>query len=194
MNTNKPVARPVSFADVLNNAARIAGKTTIMQHMPGQGFCIWVTEQEADPMQALLSAALDILVKRGKNVDASRGISVRRMLVAAPGAEVFWQVTDNEGAIIASGYAASETEAATKVAEHVKMPTAAEAAQIERGSAPTPYETRRREHVLFTDNDADRPDVICDRNGQVTLGLCKVCNRGEAQLEEDGGECPGAAN
>jgi len=44
-------------------------------------------------------------------------------------------------------------------------------------------------HVLFSDNDKDRPDSICDRNGQVVLGLCKVCNRGEAELA---GPCPGA--
>lgn len=39
-------------------------------------------------------------------------------------------------------------------------------------------------HQLYTDDDKDRPDVICDRNGQVVLGLCKRCGRGEAQLEE----------
>jgi len=40
------------------------------------------------------------------------------------------------------------------------------------------------DHVLFTDADKDRPDVICDRNGQVVLGLCKICGKGESQLEE----------
>jgi hypothetical protein len=38
-------------------------------------------------------------------------------------------------------------------------------------------------HVLFTDNDAARPDAICDRNGQVVLGLCKVCGKADAELE-----------
>jgi len=38
-------------------------------------------------------------------------------------------------------------------------------------------------HDLYTDSDKDRPDVICDSNGQVTLGLCKRCGRGEAELE-----------
>lgn len=37
-------------------------------------------------------------------------------------------------------------------------------------------------HALFTDSDADRADVICDRNGQVVLGLCKTCGRAEAEL------------
>ncbi len=38
-------------------------------------------------------------------------------------------------------------------------------------------------HDLYTDADKDRPDVICDSNGQVALGLCKRCGRGEAELE-----------
>ncbi|MEN9671044.1 MAG: hypothetical protein RL018_1321, partial [Pseudomonadota bacterium] len=38
-------------------------------------------------------------------------------------------------------------------------------------------------HDLYTDADKDIPDVICDRNGQVVLGLCKRCGRGEAELE-----------
>ena len=38
-------------------------------------------------------------------------------------------------------------------------------------------------HDLYTDADKDRPDVICDRNGQVVLSLCKRCGRGEAELE-----------
>lgn len=39
-------------------------------------------------------------------------------------------------------------------------------------------------HDLYGDTDKDRPDVICDRNGQVVLGLCKKCGRGEADLSE----------
>lgn len=39
-------------------------------------------------------------------------------------------------------------------------------------------------HDCYTNNDADRPDSICDRNGEVVLGLCKICNRAEAELSE----------
>jgi hypothetical protein len=38
-------------------------------------------------------------------------------------------------------------------------------------------------HDLYTDADKDRPSAICDRNGQVVLGLCKRCGRGEIELE-----------
>lgn len=39
-------------------------------------------------------------------------------------------------------------------------------------------------HDLYKDGDEDIPDVICDSNGQVVLGLCKVCNRAEVDLEQ----------
>ena len=46
-------------------------------------------------------------------------------------------------------------------------------------------------HVLYTDADKDRSDVICDSNGQVVLGLCKRCGKGEAELtNEDGTPSP----
>jgi hypothetical protein len=40
-----------------------------------------------------------------------------------------------------------------------------------------------RKHVLYKTGDADAPDVIKDRNGEVVLGLCRVCGRGEIELE-----------
>lgn len=46
-------------------------------------------------------------------------------------------------------------------------------------------------HDLYTDADKDRPDVICDSDGQVVLGLCKRCGKGEAELYTDmGGDSP----
>lgn len=39
-------------------------------------------------------------------------------------------------------------------------------------------------HALYTDSDTDRPDVICDSNGQVVLSLCKTCGRAEAELSQ----------
>jgi hypothetical protein len=40
------------------------------------------------------------------------------------------------------------------------------------------------DHTLYTDADSDRPESICDRNGQVVLGMCKVCKRAEIELSE----------
>lgn len=37
-------------------------------------------------------------------------------------------------------------------------------------------------HVLYTTNSPDKPDVICDSNGDVVLGLCRVCGKGESEL------------
>jgi len=39
-------------------------------------------------------------------------------------------------------------------------------------------------HTLYKDGDANIPDAILDGNGQVVLGLCKACNRGEVELLE----------
>lgn len=49
-------------------------------------------------------------------------------------------------------------------------------------------ERRRAEgstqHDLYKDGDPDAPDSIKDRNGEVVLGLCKACGRGEIELSE----------
>ena len=39
-------------------------------------------------------------------------------------------------------------------------------------------------HILYKRSDLDAPDSIKDANGDIVLGLCKRCNRGEAELEE----------
>ena len=39
-----------------------------------------------------------------------------------------------------------------------------------------------REHVLYKTGDPDAPEIIKDRNGEVVLGLCKVCGRIELEL------------
>jgi hypothetical protein len=45
-----------------------------------------------------------------------------------------------------------------------------------------------RNHDLFKTGDADAPDVIKDRNGDVVLGLCRVCGQAECELDIT---CPG---
>lgn len=44
------------------------------------------------------------------------------------------------------------------------------------------------EHDLFETGDIDAPECVKDRNGEVVLGLCRVCNQAEAELEDT---CPG---
>ena len=41
-------------------------------------------------------------------------------------------------------------------------------------------------HNLYKTGDGDAPDAIKDRNGEVVLDLCRVCNRGEAELDLGG--------
>jgi hypothetical protein len=40
------------------------------------------------------------------------------------------------------------------------------------------------QHDLYRTGDPDAPDSIKDGNGEVALGLCRVCGKGEAELEE----------
>ncbi|HBW9904169.1 TPA: hypothetical protein MFX83_15325 [Klebsiella pneumoniae] len=53
-------------------------------------------------------------------------------------------------------------------------------------------ESRSREdgHVLYETGDADAPDCIKDRNGEVVLSQCRLCGKGEVQI--DGSKCQGA--
>lgn len=40
------------------------------------------------------------------------------------------------------------------------------------------------DHVLYGKEDADAPSSIKDQNGDIVLGLCKVCGKGEIELEQ----------
>ena len=42
-----------------------------------------------------------------------------------------------------------------------------------------PYDHR---HILFEDHDEGVPDCIKDRNGEVCLGMCRLCGAGEQDL------------
>ena len=46
--------------------------------------------------------------------------------------------------------------------------------------------TRRvfQNHVLYETGDVGAPDAIKDRNGDVVLGLCRICGKVEIELEE----------
>lgn len=48
----------------------------------------------------------------------------------------------------------------------------------------TPAAQTAASHVLYTNADRDLPSAICDRNGAVVLRMCKVCGRGEVELDE----------
>lgn len=40
------------------------------------------------------------------------------------------------------------------------------------------------EHLLYERDDPHAPACIKDANGDITLGLCRVCGKGEAELVE----------
>lgn len=43
-------------------------------------------------------------------------------------------------------------------------------------------------HVLYETKDSDKPQSICDGNGEVVLGLCRICGGAESSLATN---CPG---
>lgn len=52
---------------------------------------------------------------------------------------------------------------------------------------------RPGKHDLWATGDAGVPEFILDRNGEVVLSHCRTCGRGESQLDEDEGRCPGVS-
>lgn len=49
-------------------------------------------------------------------------------------------------------------------------------------------QSTNRKHVLYETADKDRPEWICDGNGEVVLSLCRVCGGAECSLPTN---CPG---
>lgn len=45
------------------------------------------------------------------------------------------------------------------------------------------FESVAQNHILYKTYDTDAPEAIKDRNGYVALGLCKICGKGEAELD-----------
>lgn len=43
-------------------------------------------------------------------------------------------------------------------------------------------------HILYETKDNNKPESICDSNGEVVLALCKVCGGAEGALPTN---CPG---
>lgn len=109
-----------SMTELFNAVAASRNLGTIMQAMPTGECMVWVTNSERDPMKALLSAALAIMVKRGTGTDSDKGVSIRKVIgVHAPGSEYYWKVMDSNGNYVADGYAATHDEAATHMSKHL---------------------------------------------------------------------------
>lgn len=40
-------------------------------------------------------------------------------------------------------------------------------------------------HNLWKDGDRGIPEALLDRNGQVVLGMCRICGKAEIELDEE---------
>jgi hypothetical protein len=81
-----------------------------------------VTTDEVLPMRALVQAALAIIAHRG--LPPPHGVDVRRLEVAAEGAEYYWQYADASGAVVDHGYAPTEELAYTALAAAISRKSA----------------------------------------------------------------------
>jgi hypothetical protein len=61
-------------------------------------------------------------------------------------------------------------------------------AQALRDSDPLNYRASVKEHDLIETGDDDAFPAICDMNGEVVLAYCRVCRKGEVELQST---CPG---
>lgn len=59
-----------------------------------------------------------------------------------------------------------------------------EASGRKEGMCECKCHSHETQHVLYKTEDKDKPDTITDINGEVVLGLCRVCGRGERELSE----------
>jgi hypothetical protein len=63
-------------------------------------------------------------------------------------------------------------------------PGALETVQPGAPSAQQEIKLKTPKHVLYKTTDPDCPRSILDGHGEVVLGLCRVCSRGEIELSE----------
>ena len=68
---------------------------------------------------------------------------------------------------------------------HVSCDECPEEGSITLSSLPAACDpSPTAEHVLYEKDDADAPDSIKDRNGDITLALCRNCGRAESDLAQ----------
>lgn len=53
------------------------------------------------------------------------------------------------------------------------------------GQEPKQQTRTAQGHLLYEKGDYGLPKAICDSNGDVVLGQCKLCNRAEIELDEE---------
>lgn len=88
------------------------------------------------------------------------------------------------------GYLRADFEKAVAIAKGEYMPTGDDANGLHTiakavnrlSSPPSAVAGESTEHDLYKTGDADAPSVIKDSNGEVVLGLCRRCGKGECEL------------
>lgn len=86
--------------------------TTIMLPAPNGGFLIYVSPRELDITRGVMSALVDIKLRRRELGGPDSTVKIERMTVASPGSEYYYKLVDEEtGKTLCEGYARTEQQA-----------------------------------------------------------------------------------
>lgn len=91
-------------------------KTTIMTPAPSGGFLVYVSAREMDTTRALMSALIDIKMRRGEMGSETDTVKIRPVLVASPGNQFYFELRGANGEILTNGYAPTEEVARRRMA------------------------------------------------------------------------------
>lgn len=91
--------------------------TTLMLPAPNGGYVVYVSPREKDVTQGLMSALVDIKLKRGELGKPGDTVEIRRNAIALPGYEYYYELRGADNAVLCYGYAPSDAEARRRMAD-----------------------------------------------------------------------------
>lgn len=90
--------------------------TTIMLPAPNGGYVVYVSPREKDVTKGLMSALIDIKLRRGEIGADGDTVVIRPVGIATADSKVYYELKGEAGAILCCGYAPSEAIARQRMA------------------------------------------------------------------------------
>lgn len=91
--------------------------TTFMMPAPNGGFLIYVSPREKDVTRGVMSALIDIKIKRGETGGETDTVKIRKVGIATPGHEIYYELKNADGSVACCGYAPTEAIARSRMAD-----------------------------------------------------------------------------
>lgn len=91
--------------------------TTLLLDAPNGGYVVYVSPRERDVTRGVMSALIDIRLKRGEFGADGDTVVIRPSLVSSPGNEYYYELRGVDGKVDCFGYAPSEAIARERMAE-----------------------------------------------------------------------------